>query len=202
MTSYTFTYRTLSEALYKSLIDDPFYHTLEKAIGGNSLEKKEMMLRYMDYSILEGEQFGQVFIPTEHQYGAAIWVGPLEEKALEQLKNDKKEFLIGHLGQNAWQCYDAIIKYMSSKSSSLIPDDAWYLSIVGLEPAHQSKGLGGGLITPVLKITDNMGIMTYLETFTPRNMKFYEKLGYATAASFKEPITRSPYWIMTRQPMS
>lgn len=202
MTRYAFTYRTLSEALYHSLIDDPFYFTLEKSISGNKLEREEMMMRYMDYSMLEGEQFGQVFIPTEHQYGASIWLGPLEEKALEQLKSDKKEFLIAHLGQSAWQCYDAIVKYMSSKSSSLIPHDAWYLSIVGLEPAHQSKGLGSGLITPVLKTTDNAGSMTYLETFTPRNMKFYERLGYATVASFNEPITGSPYWIMTRQPKS
>lgn len=202
MTSYTFSYRTLSEALYQSLIDDPFYITLEKAIEGSKLEKKERMLRYMDYSMMEAEHSGQIFIPAEHNYGASIWLKPLGDKEEVKLKSDKKEFLISHLGQNAWQCYESIVDFMSLKSTPLILPDAWYLSIVGLEPAHQSKGLGSGLITPVLKKTDSMGIMTYLETFTPRNMKFYEKLGYATVASFNEPITGSPYWIMTRQPVS
>ncbi|MFZ1807345.1 MAG: GNAT family N-acetyltransferase [Cyclobacteriaceae bacterium] len=201
MTSYTFTYRKISEALYESLIDDPFYITLEKAIAGSKLEKKEMMLRYMDYSMMEGEHSGQIFIPANHNYGASIWLKPMGEKE-EQLKSSKKEFLITHLGQNAWQCYSSIVNYMSLKSDPLIPTDAWYLSIVGLEPAHQNKGLGSGLIIPVLEKTDGMRITTYLETFTPRNMKFYEKLGYRSIASFNEPITGSPYWIMTRQPMS
>jgi len=201
MTSYTFTYRKISEALYESLVEDPFYITLEKAIEGNKLEKKEMMLRYMDYSMVESEQSGQTFIPTEHNYGASIWLKPMGEKE-EQLKGDKKAFLITHLGGNAWQCYSSIVNYMSQQSAPLIPPDAWYLSIVGLEPAHQNKGLGSGLIIPVLEKTDAMGITTYLETFTPRNMTFYEKLGYRSIASFNEPVTESPYWIMTRQPES
>ncbi|MEQ9413325.1 MAG: GNAT family N-acetyltransferase [Cyclobacteriaceae bacterium] len=201
MTNYTFTYRILSEALYESLTDDPFYITLEKAIEGTQLEKKEMMLRYMDYSMVESEHAGHIFIPTEHNYGASIWIKPMGEKE-EQLKSEKKEFLITHLGENAWQCYESIVNFMSQQSTPLIPPEAWYLSIVGLEPAHQNKGLGSGLITPVLKETDSMGITTYLETFTPRNMKFYEKLGYTSIASFNEPITGSPYWIMTRQPLS
>lgn len=202
MTDYTFTYRTLSEALYESLIDDPFYITLEKAIRGTQLEKKEMMLRYMDYSMIEAEHAGQILIPTEHNYGASVWLKPQKEKEREQLKSEKKEFLIKHLGQNAWQCYASIVNYMSQQADPLIPPDAWYLSIVGLRPAHQNKGLGSGLIIPVLEKTDGLGITTYLETFTPRNMKFYEKLGYTSIASFNEPFTGSPYWIMARQPMS
>ncbi|HRK52826.1 MAG TPA: GNAT family N-acetyltransferase [Cyclobacteriaceae bacterium] len=201
MTNYTFKYRTLSEVLYESLINDPFYITLEKSIGRSQLEKKEMMLRYMDYSMVEGEHSGQIFIPAEHNYGVSIWLKPMREKEA-QLKSDKKEFLITHLGQNAWRCYASIVNYMSLQSAPLIPHNAWYLSIVGLEPTRQNKGLGSGLIIPVLEKTDGMGFMTYLETFTPRNMKFYEKLGYTSIASFNEPITGSPYWIMTRQPES
>lgn len=120
MTSYTFTYRKISEALYASLVDDPFYITLEKAIEGNKLEKKEMMLRYMDYSMVEGERAGQTFIPIGHNYGASIWLKPMGEKE-EQLKGDKKAFLITYLGENAWQCYASIVNYMSQQSAPLIP---------------------------------------------------------------------------------
>ena len=38
----------------------------------------------------------------------------------------------------------------------------------------------------------------YLETFTPRNLAFYRKLGFDTVAEYLEPVTNSSYVIMRR----
>ena len=78
--------------------------------------------------------------------------------------------------------------------------DIWYLSIVGVLPDYQGRGLGGELIRPVLAQTDAIGVATYLETFTPRNMSFYERLGYREAGSFEEPTIGDRYWLMLRPP--
>ncbi|MEM9845484.1 MAG: GNAT family N-acetyltransferase, partial [Pseudomonadota bacterium] len=67
-------------------------------------------------------------------------------------------------------------------------------------PAHQGKGLGPQLILPVLEEADATGVATYLETFSKRNMPFYERLGYRTLAAFEESVTGATYRIMRRAP--
>ena len=47
------------------------------------------------------------------------------------------------------------------------------LSIIGILPEFQGQGFGGGLVGPVLNRADQSGVPTYLETFTPRNITFY-----------------------------
>jgi len=39
------------------------------------------------------------------------------------------------------------------------------------------------------------GAMRYLETFSPRNIKFYERAGFHAIASFLEPTTRARYTV-------
>jgi GNAT superfamily N-acetyltransferase len=202
MIDYIFKYKEISESLYDALAEDPFYYTLEKAIQGNSEEKKEAMLKYLDYSMIEGELFGLIFIPEAHNYGVSIWSKPLTDKEAIEKKSRKKEFFLNQLGLHAWIYYKSTVEFMSLKSSSLISSEHWYLSIVGLKPSHQNKGLGSSLISPVLELSDSKGLMTYLETFTPRNIKFYEKLGYEILDSFIEPITKAQYWVMVRKPLN
>ena len=89
---------------------------------------------------------------------------------------------------------------MSEQSEQLVTDDFWYLSILGILPNYQGQKLGPALIKSTLEKTDKIGVPTFLETFTPRNMSFYQRLGYQDIASFHEPITDARYWIMVRQP--
>lgn len=199
MTKHTIKYLDLSSALYEALITDPFYFRLEKSVVGDKEQKREAIIRYMDYSMIEGQQFGQTFIPIDHTYGASVWLKPLTKTDASRKKNDKKEFLLSNLGEAGWHCYQSIVEFMSSKSANLISSDAWYLSIVGLHPSYQNRGLGNSLIKPILESTDRLGVMTYLETFTPRNIKFYERLGYVTAKVFNEPTTGCDYWLMVRK---
>jgi hypothetical protein len=50
---------------------------MEKSIENGS--SKEAMIRYLDYSIIEGEQYGELYIPESHDYGLSIWARPLNE---------------------------------------------------------------------------------------------------------------------------
>jgi N-acetylglutamate synthase-like GNAT family acetyltransferase len=38
----------------------------------------------------------------------------------------------------------------------------------------------------------------YLETFTPRNLNFYERLGFRRVAAHLEPVTNREYVVMQR----
>lgn len=198
---YSFKYRKVSEVLYKALIQDEFYISLAQSVDGSDEEKRAAILKYMDYSIIEGEQFGKCVIPTG-QYGASIWSLPISSNQAISKKKNKKAFLLNHMGQGAWDFYQSVVGFMDTQSDDLIPINAWYLSIVGLHPDFQSQGLGKTLISSILEKADKQGFTTYLETFTPRNMKFYKKLGYKPIGSFYEPTVQQNYWMMARQPAS
>ncbi len=114
--------------------------------------------------------------------------------------HEKKAFLLNHMGENSLRIYTQIVEFMSGKAESYIGGEFWYLSIVGILPEFQGKGFGPGLIKNVLSKTDAIKAPTYLETFTPRNIPFYRRLGYNEASSFYEPTTKAEYCLMIREP--
>lgn len=82
-------------------------------------------------------------------------------------------------------------------------DPHWYLAFVGIEPTIQSRGFGGALLAPVLKIADQTNTLCYLETPFPRTHEFYERLGFIRCAE-RNPFVGAPRGVVTflRQPSS
>ena len=54
----------------------------------------------------------------------------------------------------------------------------WYLPFVGVEPMQQNRGLGALLLRPILERCDHERLPAYLESTNPRNVPFYESLGF------------------------
>lgn len=195
---YTYKYKDLAVALYEALIPDPFYIELLREIPGGQQEKQNALMRYMDYSMAEGEKYGQLTIAGDMPYGAAIWSKPLDATADTEKGLLKKDFIKTHMGESSLNAYLTIVSFMTEQLEG-VPTNAWYLSIAGIKPTYQGKGLGAGLLNAVLDETDKNGIPTYLETFTPRNIRFYERMGYKIVREVFEPVTGSYYWIMLRE---
>lgn len=55
-------------------------------------------------------------------------------------------------------------------------DDLWYLEVVAVHPALQSRGLGGKVIAWILDYIQDESIV--LECTAESNIKFYEKFGF------------------------
>jgi len=198
---YTYKYQGLALALYQALIPDPFYIELLRDITGSEQEKQEILMRYMDYSMTEGEKYGRLTIAGNPSYGAAIWSKPLDPATDNEKSLLKKDFIKTYMGETSRNAYQTIVSFMSEQLDATL-QDAWYLSIAGIKPDYQGKGLGAGMLTEVLNETDKNEISTYLETFTPRNIRFYERMGYKITKEVAEPLTGCPYWIMVREPLS
>ncbi|WP_121812688.1 GNAT family N-acetyltransferase [Mucilaginibacter kameinonensis] len=197
---YTYQYKELALALYEALIPDPFYVELLRGGYGDEDDKQEILMRYMDYSMTEGEKYGRLTIAGDIPYGAAIWSRPLDQ-ATENKKNLlKKEFIKTCMGEPALKAYSTIVSFMTEQLDPTL-QNAWYLSIAGIKPDHQGKGLGTSLLATTLNETDKNSIPTCLETFTPRNIRFYERIGYQITKEVAEPLTGCPYWIMVREPL-
>lgn len=187
-------YRPLSLALRAALRGDPFYDGLEARARDDA---GHAMLRYFDISCLDAERHGMLTAWQGDVMGAALWArpgAPPEARAL------KSALLENTLGPEAVALYKRVAASMGRLSAPHVTDSDWYLSILGLAPAHRGQGLGAGLVAPGLEAADRAGIATYLETFTPGNIGFYRKLGYTEVARCEEPVLGVGYHVLRRLP--
>jgi GNAT superfamily N-acetyltransferase len=196
---YRFAYREHARALYGTLREDAFYITMEQSVERED-EQYEGLLRYLDYSMVEAAEYGLLQFPVSRAHGVAIWSQPLAAAQEDRKTRAKLDFLERHMGAASAATYNGIVDFMSRQSDALIDASAWYLSIVGIFPAFQNQGLGNLLISPTLQQADRAGVATFLETFTPRNEAFYQRLGYRVAARFFEPTIAANYALMVREP--
>jgi GNAT superfamily N-acetyltransferase len=111
---------------------------------------------------------------------------------------EEAHFSAADLSPKGCENYYRITEFMSAKSAALIDEAAWYLSIVAVDPAVQAQGLGRKLLEPTIAEADRAGVICYLETFSQRNLSFYQRLGIAASARFTEATTGADYSMMVR----
>jgi ribosomal protein S18 acetylase RimI-like enzyme len=81
------------------------------------------------------------------------------------------------------------------------PDEPhWYLSVLGVSPAHQRTGVGRSLIEPMLERADREGMPTSLETFRAENVPYYERFGFVVTNEDDVPDGGPHMWAMVRTP--
>ena len=54
----------------------------------------------------------------------------------------------------------------------------WYLAWIGIDPAHQGRGLGSDLLQRCLEIIDSDHLPTFLDTPNPKTVPFYQRHGF------------------------
>ena len=89
---------------------------------------------------------------------------------------------------------------MFEQMDALHPQGAhWHLPLIGVDPAHQGKGIGSALLSHVLKVCDSHNMSVYLEATGPRNIPLYERHGFEKVGSIQ--VADSPQIIaMLRKP--
>ncbi|HEV3300152.1 MAG TPA: GNAT family N-acetyltransferase [Planctomycetaceae bacterium] len=75
----------------------------------------------------------------------------------------------------------------------------WFLATIGVDPAHQGKGIGSAIMAPVLARADQERIPCYLETHTADNVRLYERHGFRVMEHLENPES-VPLWAMLRPP--
>ena len=192
--------RHYSEALYEALRPDPFYLTLENAYTGR-YKAREAMLRYYDLSIREGKTWGRLGT-ADGVEGISVWSVPLSDSDARKKSASKVSALSSAMGTACAKLFQRIETSMARSEARLDLESMWYLSILGVSPAQQGQGFGPKLLAPVLAEADAAGVASYLTTFTPRNIPFYERQGYVDAGCFSEPVTGAEFTVLVRQPPS
>lgn len=183
-----------------ALEDDPFYRSICAPHAHDATRRRALLERYFTFSIQEGTDSGRsIHLPNPAQ-GVAVWLLPQSPDTRSRNARNKHAFLEATLDSAGCANYYRILNYMSARSADIVGSDAWYLSIVAVDPTLQGRGLGRQLLAPTLAEADRLGATCYLETFSPRNLSFYQRLGFSAQPRFTEPTTTADYALMLRPP--
>jgi GNAT superfamily N-acetyltransferase len=75
-------------------------------------------------------------------------------------------------------------------------EPCWFLDVVAVAPAAQGQGLGRTLVRHGLERARADGCPAFLETGNPRNVPFYESLGFQTVDEKRAPDGGPTIWFM------
>jgi ribosomal protein S18 acetylase RimI-like enzyme len=129
------------------------YPRLLQAVGGPKLER------------------GRVFA-TEDFSAAALWLPPGVTS-----DSDAIEVLIGETVGAERQSVAAQVGEGIDAHHPAEPH--WYLSMIGVDPARQGRGLGSAMLAHCLAtLVDAEGAIAYLESSNPKNTPLYERFGF------------------------
>ncbi len=192
--------QSASPALALSLVGDPFYQSITAANAPSQSARLDVLRRYFEYSVRQSLRIGRWQFSSDASQGAAVWVLPCSNEVQRSEGSAKTAFLADLLGPQGSANYFAIINFMAPLAEHHVPPDAWYLSILGVHPLAQGKGIGQALLTPTLQEASRLKAVCYLETFEPRNIAFYARLHFAPVATYFEPTTGCRYSILRKEP--
>lgn len=186
------------DALADALHPDPFYAALTPAAGADPTSWRKPLRAYFAYALEEAYQYGVVETAESGDAGAALWLLPQAEGVAEQIQETKNAAMEKILSPRGFENYITVLAAMAPHAGRVVPRDAWYLSILGIAPSLQGRGIGARLLAPTLALADVARVPCFLETFSPRTIRFYERAGFQIVAQHAERITQSDYWIMER----
>jgi GNAT superfamily N-acetyltransferase len=191
-----------SASAVAALESDPFYRAIAVDHREDPQSLRALLAAYFDYSIAEGRALGRCSHLSIAAAGVAVWLLPQPPRVQIDSAQEKHAFLQRLLGPRGRENYQQIVSHMKHNAQGLVSSSAWYLSIIAVDPRLQGRGLGQQLLAPTLADADECGAVCYLETFSPRNVGFYERSGFTTRGLFYEPTATSDYAVMVRGPAS
>lgn len=73
------------------------------------------------------------------------------------------------------------LRVFAAMSAGTPKEPHHYLSVLGVDPAHQGKGLGAAVLAPTLARCDDARELAWLESTNPKNHTFYRRIGFEVA---------------------
>ena len=197
--SHTEASRT-ARSLAAALIGDPFYRAVTVACGDDEAARLAMLEAYFALALAEGWQAGRVDLADAAGNGAAIWTTDTPAARRQAAYAQREAALRVLLGEQGFAHFTAIVANMEHALASHDLSAAWYLSIAGIAPDAQGRGLGASVLAPGLAAVDAAGAACFLETYNERSLPFYARLGFVSVGRYAEAVTGCDYWLMLRQP--
>ena len=111
----------------------------------------------------------------------SLWAPPAVTALTDDEAGPIVELIAGRYGAEGIARLVALSEAMATHHPT---DPHMYLFIVGVEPSLQGQGIGLAILGPTLAHCDVVGASAYLESSNPRNISFYERLGFEVRSEF------------------
>lgn len=184
--------KAVGRSLARAFEDDPVW-TYLSAPGGRRLDRTAAWFTAEARAQLAGH--GEVLVDDQVR-GAAIWAPPNHWKST--LAETAR---IAPASLNLFR--SRIVRTLRTQATMEkrhpLEPPHWYLYILGTDPAHKGRGVGGSLIAAVTERCDTEGLGAYLESSKESNLAFYGRHGFAVAEQVDLP-GGPPIWRMWRDP--
>lgn len=131
---------------------------------------------------------------------AAIWFPPAEADDAVDAEKDRGRRTNALIAETArTEGNDDLFAALGEMEKHHPRVPHWYLMSIGVDPFHQSEGLGSLLMEHALPMSDADGTLAYLESSNPRNVPFYQRHGFDVIEVVQ--IGDSPtFTLMSREP--
>jgi GNAT superfamily N-acetyltransferase len=181
---------TMCDALVKSFADDPVMMWVFKTPATRAKKSRALFVTSARRALVKGA----AYVSGDPARGGAIWLAPGNWKTagLELLKDIPMLF---HLGADVPRGLSLI----NTLEKAHPTEPHWYLEILGTDPAHQGKGVGSAMLTPILSRCDEDGIPAYLESSKEKNIPFYNRHGFQVTGELRAKDSPT-LWSMWRDP--
>jgi len=129
---------------------------------------------------------------TESFLGGTLWLPPgvaPDEAALARLTNET----IPEPAQSE------VLSILEQMSAAHPKEPHWHLAFIGVDPAHQGRGIGAALLSHTLARVDEHHLHAYLESSNPANIPLYRRHGFEVIREIRvggsppvTPMVRAP----------
>ena len=183
------------EVLGRAFFDDPLTEYIFPDPDKRSRRNEWFLRTGAKY----GQLYGEVHTTPESVDGVACWLPP-GEADLTPFRVIRAGMLMApfKVGLGALKRFLDISDYIEKLHQRDMPEDHWYLMILGVDTEKQGQGVGSSLVAPLLARADAEGLPCYLETMKERNVAFYEKHGFQVVVEDDLPKGGPHFWTMKR----
>jgi len=170
---------TVIDIWVDAFAEDPYFQWIQP----DRAQWPEFGSEWMSFIAEACFERGHLYI-AESEDAAIAWVPPEVSLLSPDSIARGREVLARHGGaERAGHAFETIV---AARAHDL--DVAhWTLQYLGVRPASQGRGLGALIVAPGVRLVDDDGLPCGLVSTNPRNVSFYERLGFSVVAEVFSP---------------
>jgi ribosomal protein S18 acetylase RimI-like enzyme len=182
--------------LARAFFDDPFF----TFVFPDTTKRARALPWLFEKTIRYGQRYGKIYT-TPALDGIAMWLGP-QHTSLTLMGTLQTGLYLLPL-KVSWREFErsmSLADRLNQLHKKFVTGPHWYLYGLGVEPSRQGQGSGRALLQPVLAQADREALVCYLDTNNEKNIKFYERIGFAVVNHEQTSPTGPDIWSMLREP--
>jgi ribosomal protein S18 acetylase RimI-like enzyme len=183
-----------AQALSAAFVNDP----LQSYTFPDEAVRRRLSPPHFGALLRYGLMAGEVLASAEPGGGASVLLPPDASPTEEMFVASGLARLGELLGEDAARRFGSVIDFIEPFHRASMPEPHWYVMVVGVAPAFQGQGLGRALLQPMLDRADADLLPCYLETTQPKNVTFYQRLGFRVLREEVEPESGLRIWTFRR----